>query len=91
MSRGVKKLIQTKIPNMSRLSDVSDFVLRYKHVPFMTLPLPNSKYRFFQKNWAIIKKKSKLKQMQEKKVDVNDSTVPSLNSPDLKETLVLQR
>ena len=29
MSRGVKKLIQTKIPNMSKLSDVSDFVLRY--------------------------------------------------------------
>ncbi|EDO34519.1 predicted protein, partial [Nematostella vectensis] len=27
MSRGVKKLIQTKIPNMARLEDISDYVL----------------------------------------------------------------
>lgn len=28
ISRGVKKLIQTKLPNMSQLSDISDYVLR---------------------------------------------------------------
>jgi len=28
ISRGVKKLIQTKVPNMSQLSDISDYVLR---------------------------------------------------------------
>jgi len=28
LSRGVKKLIQTKLPNMSQLSDISDYVLR---------------------------------------------------------------
>lgn len=28
ISCGVKKLIQTKLPNMSQLSDISDYVLR---------------------------------------------------------------
>lgn len=28
ISRGVKKLIQTKVPNMSQLSDISDYVLK---------------------------------------------------------------
>ena len=27
MSRGVKKLIQTKIPNMAKLCDISEYVL----------------------------------------------------------------
>lgn len=32
ISRGVKKLIQTKLPNMAQLSDISDYVLRYSYI-----------------------------------------------------------
>ena len=29
MSKGVKKLVKSKVPNLSRFDDVSDFLLRY--------------------------------------------------------------
>ena len=29
MSKGVKKLVKSKVPNLSRCDDVSDFLLRY--------------------------------------------------------------
>ena len=35
LSRGVKKLIQTKLPNMSQLSDISDYVLRLYYYYFV--------------------------------------------------------
>jgi hypothetical protein len=32
MSRGVRKLLQAKVPNMAKFSDVSEYIERWVHV-----------------------------------------------------------